>query len=294
MRGPVGAGVGGRPGAGLKLGTEGVAFSWPVSAGLIEGICEKRPRGTLIAERRAPRRLSPHGSRMTGRQSRTGGTAKRPSLSGRASLFLSRDSARPEGGAGEWPAPLPLEPDQAKRLAPHQGHVPARTSGGGAQGALHGGSLPPARRADHGPVSRLRAPRLYRSADCCWQTERVPEAPTTPAATPTSAGKTGSVRPSEVLRRPQPGRLFRLVKLASWIELGLFAILLVVWIAPGLEHETFYAGMAHGIGFIALALLIWIAVLRREAPYTLLAATLTPVGPLGSVIAIEWIERRGA
>ena len=99
-------------------------------------------------------------------------------------------------------------------------------------------------------------------------------------------------RPSEVLRKPVPGRLFAIVKVASWVELALFAILLVVWLAPGLEHATFYAGMAHGIGFILLALLIWVAVLRREAPYTLLAATLTPVGPVGSVIAIEWIERR--
>ena len=48
------------------------------------------------------------------------------------------------------------------------------------------------------------------------------------------------------------------------------------------------------LGFIALALLIWAAVLRREAPYTLLAATLTPVGPVGSVIAIAWIERQEA
>jgi hypothetical protein len=99
-------------------------------------------------------------------------------------------------------------------------------------------------------------------------------------------------RPSDALRRPVPGPLFPIVKAASWIELGLFAILLVVWLVPGLEHETFYAGMAHGIGFIALAILIWIAVLRREAPYTLLAATLTPVGPVGSVIAIEVLERR--
>ena len=101
-------------------------------------------------------------------------------------------------------------------------------------------------------------------------------------------------RPADVLRRPVPGALFRAVKIASWIELGLFAILLVVWLAPGMEHETFYAGLAHGLGFIALALLIWVAVLRREAPYTLLAATLTPVGPVGSVIAIAWIERREA
>jgi hypothetical protein len=98
----------------------------------------------------------------------------------------------------------------------------------------------------------------------------------------------------EVLRQPVPGRLFRVVKVASWIELGLFAFLLVVWIAPGMEHETSIAGLAHGLGFVALAILIWIAILRHEAPYTLLAATLTPVGPVGSVIAIEWIERRSA
>jgi hypothetical protein len=99
-------------------------------------------------------------------------------------------------------------------------------------------------------------------------------------------------RPSDALRRPVPGALFGVVKVASWVELGLFAILLAVWLLPGLEHETFYAGLAHGLGFIALAVLIWIAVLRREAPYILLAATLTPVGPVGSVIAIEWLERR--
>jgi hypothetical protein len=50
--------------------------------------------------------------------------------------------------------------------------------------------------------------------------------------------------------------------------------------------------MAHGLGFIALALLVWAAVLRHEAPYTLLAATLTPVGPVGSVIAIHYLDRR--
>lgn len=78
------------------------------------------------------------------------------------------------------------------------------------------------------------------------------------------------------------------------MELGLFAGLLVVWLSPGLEHVTFLFGLAHGIGFIALALLVWVAVIRHEAPYTLLAATLTPVGPVGSVIAIAILEKSGA
>ena len=52
-------------------------------------------------------------------------------------------------------------------------------------------------------------------------------------------------------------------------------------------------GWAHGLGFIALCVVIWVACVRKEAPYTLLAATLTPVGPVGSVIGIELIERKG-
>ena len=95
------------------------------------------------------------------------------------------------------------------------------------------------------------------------------------------------------LRKPVPGPLFTWVKRVSWIELGVFAALLVFWLAPGFERETFIFGLSHGIGYILLCLLIWAAVLRREAPYTLLAATLTPAGPLGSVIAIELIERKG-
>jgi hypothetical protein len=95
-----------------------------------------------------------------------------------------------------------------------------------------------------------------------------------------------------VLRTPVPGPMFGWVKLASYVELALFAGLLVVWLAPGLDHATSVLGLAHGLGFIGLALLIWAAILRHEAPYTLLAATLTPVGPLGSVIAIHVLERK--
>ena len=51
--------------------------------------------------------------------------------------------------------------------------------------------------------------------------------------------------------------------------------------------------MAHGIGYIALCILILVAVVVREAPWPLLAATLTPSGPVGSVIGIALIERKG-
>jgi hypothetical protein len=86
--------------------------------------------------------------------------------------------------------------------------------------------------------------------------------------------------------------MFSWVKRASYFELALFSALIVVWLAPGMQSETAALGLAHGLGFVALAILIWIAVIRHEAPYTLLAATLTPVGPVGSVIAIHYIERK--
>lgn len=95
------------------------------------------------------------------------------------------------------------------------------------------------------------------------------------------------------MRKPVPGPLFAWVKWISWIELAVFAGLLVFWLVPGFDTETMVFGWAHGLGFIALCLLIWVACGRREAPYTLLAATLTPVGPVGSVIGIELIERKG-
>jgi hypothetical protein len=97
---------------------------------------------------------------------------------------------------------------------------------------------------------------------------------------------------ADALRRPVPGALYPWVRRASWFELGLFAALILFWLLPGFESQTMVFGWAHGLGFVALAILIWIAVLRHEAPYTLLAATLTPVGPVGSVVAISWLDRR--
>lgn len=103
------------------------------------------------------------------------------------------------------------------------------------------------------------------------------------------ADHTGS---SPALRSVAPGRLWPWVKRVSWVELAVFMALIIFWLLPGAESETFIFGLSHGIGYIVLCLLIWVAILRHEAPYTLLAATLTPVGPLGSVIGIEVIERK--
>ena len=93
--------------------------------------------------------------------------------------------------------------------------------------------------------------------------------------------------------KPVPGELFVWVKRFSWVELAIFSALIAFWLLPGFETETMIFGWAHGLGFVALCVVIWVACVRKEAPYTLLAATLTPVGPVGSVIGIELIERKG-
>ena len=95
------------------------------------------------------------------------------------------------------------------------------------------------------------------------------------------------------LPKPVPGRLFHWVKIASWIESAVFAVLLFFWIAPGYGSQTSLFGLLHGLGYLALLALIFLAVIRREAPWPLLAASLTPVGPFGTVVTIELIERRG-
>lgn len=104
----------------------------------------------------------------------------------------------------------------------------------------------------------------------------------------------GSAAGEREFRTRRTGPLFPWVKLVSLVELGIFAGLLVVWLLPGLESATFWFGLSHGIGFLILCVMIWIAVLRREAPFWLLASALTPVGPLGSSIGIAYIERREA
>src|SRR5215475_9172584 len=98
---------------------------------------------------------------------------------------------------------------------------------------------------------------------------------------------------AEALPRPVPGRLFKGVKYVSWFESCLFAALLFFWIAPGYHSETSLFGLLHGLGYLGLCSLIFVALLRREAPWPLFAATLTPIGPFGTVAGIELIERRG-
>ena len=106
-------------------------------------------------------------------------------------------------------------------------------------------------------------------------------------------GVVATAEHAEPLPKPVPGALFKWVKYTSWFESCLFTALLFFWIAPGYDSQTALFGLLHGVGYLGLCALIFWAVMRREAPWPLFAATLTPIGPFGTVIGIELIERRG-
>jgi hypothetical protein len=104
----------------------------------------------------------------------------------------------------------------------------------------------------------------------------------------------GAESATAALRKPTPGTLYPWVRRASWAESAIFALLVAFWLLPGFESETTAFGWAHGIGYLALLFLIFVAVIRHEVPFWLLAATFTPLGPVGSVVGTAYLDRRDA
>lgn len=98
-------------------------------------------------------------------------------------------------------------------------------------------------------------------------------------------------RAEDMLIAAEPGALYPWVRRASYVELALFAALIVFWLLPGYPRETFIFGLGHGVGYLVLLSLIWVAFLRRQVPLWLLGATATPLGPVGSVIGIGLWDR---
>ena len=86
--------------------------------------------------------------------------------------------------------------------------------------------------------------------------------------------------------------LFRTVRLLSAVESVLFATLLVVWLGRVDEQAEFVLGLTHGLGVIALCVLIWWGCMRRVFPWPLLAAGVSPLGPVAVAVGIEVLRRR--
>ena len=85
---------------------------------------------------------------------------------------------------------------------------------------------------------------------------------------------------------------FTAVRLYSAAELAVFSALLVVWIGELSEEAKTALGWTHGFGWILLCLLVFEGCRRRVFPWPVLAATVSPLGPLGSTAAIEYVARR--
>ena len=85
---------------------------------------------------------------------------------------------------------------------------------------------------------------------------------------------------------------FQAVRLYSAAELTVFSALLVVWIGGLDEDAKTVLGWVHGFGWIALCLLVFEGCRRRVFPWPVMAATVSPLGPLGSTAAIEYVARR--
>ena len=84
---------------------------------------------------------------------------------------------------------------------------------------------------------------------------------------------------------------FKAVRIYSAAELAVFTALLVVWIGGLSEEAKTVLGWVHGFGWIALCLLVFEGCRRRAFPWPVLAATVSPLGPLGSTAAIEYVAR---
>jgi uncharacterized membrane protein len=85
---------------------------------------------------------------------------------------------------------------------------------------------------------------------------------------------------------------FQAVRLYSLAEVCVFAALLVVAIGELSEDAEQVLGWTHGIGWIVLCLLVAHGARRGTFPWPLLAATVSPLGPVGSTIGIEYLARR--
>ena len=85
---------------------------------------------------------------------------------------------------------------------------------------------------------------------------------------------------------------FQAVRLYSALEVCIFSALLVTAIFGLGENAELILGWTHGFGWIILCLLVAYGARRGTFPWPLLAATVSPLGPIGSSAGIEYLARR--
>jgi hypothetical protein len=85
---------------------------------------------------------------------------------------------------------------------------------------------------------------------------------------------------------------FQAVRLYSLLEVCIFTALLVTAIGGLGEDAELILGWTHGVGWILLCLLVAYGAKRGTFPWPLLAATVSPLGPIGSSAGLEYLARR--
>ena len=85
---------------------------------------------------------------------------------------------------------------------------------------------------------------------------------------------------------------FQAVRLYSLVEVCIFSALLVTAIGGLGENAELILGWTHGFGWIILCMLVAYGAKRGTFPWPLLAATVSPLGPIGSSAGIEYLARR--
>jgi hypothetical protein len=86
---------------------------------------------------------------------------------------------------------------------------------------------------------------------------------------------------------------FQAVRLYSAFEVLLFSALVTVWLGGLSEDAKLVLGWCHGVGWIVLCCLVYLGCVRKVFPWPLLAATVSPLGPVGCTIGLEYLARRG-
>jgi hypothetical protein len=76
---------------------------------------------------------------------------------------------------------------------------------------------------------------------------------------------------------------FERLKRASFTHSAVYAVLLIVWLVPGLHTLEFVFGMAHGLGWIAMCVAALVA-LRRRIISLRLAVAVAVIGAVGPFV----------
>jgi hypothetical protein len=84
---------------------------------------------------------------------------------------------------------------------------------------------------------------------------------------------------------------FQAIRLYSLVEVCIFTALVVSAIG-GFDQAALVLGWTHGFGWIALCFLVAHGCRRGVFPWSLLAATVSPLGPVGSTAGLEYLARR--